>query len=256
MSDKVKIASPVEGLNTSTAIGPLVLNFKDSVAEVDSDQVTDGLRAYLEDNGYGIDGSTPQGRKVRLGQAEVPDPRDISAVRVGTPTRDGAVDPRDKDFLGPINAGEANPHGPAVVNPEIHASEGVRPIKAGPVHVDDPGAQDAAEKAHAKAATDGTRVRLTPEEQELLGVDEDGNPTEPDSVQIVGDPDDVDPDDLVGDPDSESTGEPDEAPADAETPAEDLKGKALEDALKAADLPLTGSADERRARLAEHRAQG
>lgn len=31
-----------------------------------------------------------------------------------------------------------------------------------------------------------------------------------------------------------------------------LKGQALDDALKSADLPLTGSADEKRARLAEH----
>lgn len=31
-----------------------------------------------------------------------------------------------------------------------------------------------------------------------------------------------------------------------------LKGQELDDALKAADLPTTGSADEKRARLAEH----
>jgi hypothetical protein len=270
MAKTTKITSPVEGLNTSTAIGPLVLNFKDSVAEVRSKDLTDGARAYLEANGYGIDGSTPKGRDVRLGQAEPADPRKASQVRVGTPIRDGAVDPRDKDFLGPINAGKSgkkgNPHSTNVRNPEIHASEGLRPIKAGPVHVDDPGAQDAAEKAHAEAATDGTPVLLTEEEQELLGVDAYGRPTEPDSEQIVGDPDAVDPDDLTGqqgdggtqgqgDPDSESTGDPSDPPADGEAPAAELKGQALTDALKAAGLPLTGSADEKRAALAQHRGE-
>jgi hypothetical protein len=36
--------------------------------------------------------------------------------------------------------------------------------------------------------------------------------------------------------------------------AEDLKGQALDQALKDADLPATGRADEKRARLAEHEA--
>lgn len=256
---KITIESPVQGLNTSTAIGPLVLNFKDSVAEVDSDQVTDGLKAYLKDNGYGVNGSSPKGRDVRLGQAEAPDPRKLGGTqRVGTPTRDAAVDPRDTDFLAPTNAGDANPHGPKVVSPEIHASEGTRPVKAGPVAVDDPGAQDAAEKAHAAAATDGTAVQLTPEEQELLGVDAQGRPVTTDSEQLVGDPEDIDLDDPTGDqgdPDSESTADPTgDTPADSEAPAEELKGEALQEALRAAGLPLTGSADERRARLAEHRA--
>lgn len=35
-------------------------------------------------------------------------------------------------------------------------------------------------------------------------------------------------------------------------PAEELKGAALDDALDAAGLPKTGSADEKRARLADH----
>lgn len=248
---KVTITSPVEGLNTSTAIGPLVLNFKDSVAEVDSDALSDGARAYLRDNGYGIGGSEAKGRDIRLGQAEPADPRTASSVRVGTPTRDAAVDPRGKDFLAPINAGKrgekGNPHSSNVVSPEIHASEGVRPVKGGPVHVDDPGAQDASEKAHAADATNGTAVTLTAEERELLGLDDvtddqaDEQPYEDTQGQ--------------GDPDSESTGDASDGSADADTPAAELKGEALQEALKAADLPLTGSADERRARLAEYRGE-
>lgn len=268
MSDKIKITSPVEGLFTTTAIGTLVLEFRDSVAEVDSDALTKGARDYLKASGYGIGSQKAKGREAETPQ--IPDPRSTSTARVGTPIRDAAVDPRDKDFLEPINAGEANPHGTAVRNPEIHASEGLRPVKAGPVHVDDPGAQDAAEKGHAKAATDGTAVVLTEEEQELLGVDAYGRPVTTDSEQLVGDPDDIDPDSLSGDqgdqqpdggtqgqgdPDSESQGDPSDGTADAETPAAELKGEALQEALRAADLPLTGSADERRARLAEHRGE-
>lgn len=82
------------------------------------------------------------------------DPRNIKDTRIGTPTRDAAVDPRPTDFLAPVNAGlpgeEGNPHGPNVWNPEIHASQGVRPVRPGPVD-SDPTAQDAAEDAHATA---------------------------------------------------------------------------------------------------------
>lgn len=255
---KTQIQSPVEGLNTSTAIGPLVLNFKDSVAEVDSAQLTDGLRAYLKDNGYGIDGAEPKGREIRLGQPDPADPRKVSAVRVGSPIRDAAVDPKDKDFLEPINAGKkgkaGNPHGPNVVSPEIHASEGIRPVKGGPVHVDDPGAQDASEKGHAAAATDGTAVTLTQEERDLLGLD-DLDESEGDAdADLTGD---QDPGGTQGqgDPDSESEGRTQTPPADAETPAAELKGQGLHDALVAAELPTTGSAAEKRARLAEYRGE-
>jgi hypothetical protein len=37
-------------------------------------------------------------------------------IRLGTPIRDAAVDPRPGDYLAPVNAGKANPHGPAVVS--------------------------------------------------------------------------------------------------------------------------------------------
>lgn len=39
--------------------------------------------------------------------------------RFGSRIRDGAVDPRDDDYLGPSNAGKANPHGPEVINPGL-----------------------------------------------------------------------------------------------------------------------------------------
>lgn len=79
------------------------------------------------------------------------DPRDNPAVQVGTKLRDAAVDPRPGDFLAPTNAGEpgelGNPHGPTVVSPEIHASQGVRPVRPGAVS-SDPDVQEAAELDH------------------------------------------------------------------------------------------------------------
>ena len=87
------------------------------------------------------------------------DARDFAEQQVvGTKLRDAAVDPKPEDFLAPTNAGKADPHGPDVVSPGIHANQGVRPVKPGPVHVDDTGKQDAAETAHTVASTDGTPI--------------------------------------------------------------------------------------------------
>lgn len=194
----MKITSPVKGYSETTEIGPYRFEFKDGVVDYDEaahGKLNEGVKAYLKEQGYGI-GAT---RVERPEPAPEPlDPRsDAADEQVGTKTRDGAVDPAEGDFLGPTNAGEANPHGSKVVNPEIHASQGVRPIKGGDVHVSDPAAQDAAEKAHTVAATDAEKA---------------------------------DQPDPVG------------------TEAENLKGQALDDAL-------TGTADEKRQRLAEHQAQ-
>ena len=80
------------------------------------------------------------------------DPREyVNPTVVGTPLRDGAVDPREGDFLGPLNAGlageDGNPHGPNVVSPQIHASDGIRPVRPGAVS-SDPAVQDTDEKQH------------------------------------------------------------------------------------------------------------
>ena len=68
------------------------------------------------------------------------DPRDVGEVVDGTPLRDAAVDPAPGDFLPPTNAGLAgeagNPHGPNVVSPEIHGTEGVHTIRPGLVSSD------------------------------------------------------------------------------------------------------------------------
>lgn len=213
----MKITSPVKGFNEATEIGPYRFEFKDGVAEYDEAEhgsLNAGVKAYLKEQGYGL-GS----RKASATDAppEPLDPRSAAAdEQVGTKIRDAAVDPLEGDFLAPTNAGEANPHGSTVVSPEIHASEGVRPVKGGFVHVDDPAAQDAAEKAHATAATDGTPVTVTDAEKA----------DQPDPLPTGADP----------------------APgADVE-----LKGEALDAALDERGLAKTGTADEKRARVAEH----
>jgi hypothetical protein len=67
-------------------------------------------------------------------------------TKLGTPLRDGAVNPEAGDFLGPTNAGSQDPHGPLCVNPEIHGSEGIHPVVSGVVS-DDPDVQETAELA-------------------------------------------------------------------------------------------------------------
>jgi hypothetical protein len=76
-------------------------------------------------------------------------------TKVGSPLRDGAVDPEPHDFLPPTNAGKEDPHGPLVVSPEVHASQGVKPVVGGDVDVDDPQAQSAKELAATEDAMDG-----------------------------------------------------------------------------------------------------
>jgi hypothetical protein len=133
-----KVTSPVAGFNGTVA----GVQFEDGKAETDSAAAL----AYFARHRYGIGSSKPTPPE----RPEPADPREVSAVRVGTPVRDGAVDPRPGDYLGPTNAGQANPHGPLVVNPEIHGS-GPTPIHPGDVHTDDPAAQDAQETALTEA---------------------------------------------------------------------------------------------------------
>lgn len=116
--------------------------FRDGVAETDNPAII----AYCRDAGYEVDGDTAN--------PAAPAPAfdgDSSKTheQLATPLRDAAVDPRPEDFLPPVNAGKADPHGPTVVSPEIHASEGPVPIVPGPV-LDDPAGQQARETAAAE----------------------------------------------------------------------------------------------------------
>ncbi|TQJ60485.1 hypothetical protein FBY30_2753 [Arthrobacter sp. SLBN-83] len=149
----MKITSPDKTYTGTSVYGSTTLAFKEGVAE--TDDLPAGVRLYLQGAGYGIDGAA-----TAPDVPEVLDPRDVSGTeQLGTALRDAAVDPQEGDFLAPTNAGKANPHGPEVIAPEIHASEGVRPVKPGDVHVDDTAKQDKAESTHV---TDPTATPAAP----------------------------------------------------------------------------------------------
>lgn len=85
------------------------------------------VRAYASRHGLTVD---DDGRLL-IGTPDEPDridSRDVTETKVGTPLRDAAVDPRPGDFLPPINAGEADPHGPEVVAPHVHGAPD-RPVR-------------------------------------------------------------------------------------------------------------------------------
>lgn len=229
-----KITAPSEGYTAQDRYGEVVLDFHDSVAEHDGDLPV-GIRQYLLGAGYKVGskkGDQPPDEPVPA------DPREATHQVVGTPLRDAAVDPAEGDFLPPTNAGadgpEGNPHGPQVVAPGIHAVAGPGPIVPGPVgrfEQEEDGSQvvisDTVEQQR-RETTAAEKVFLerqpVPEVTAELG-EEVGQPA----------PTGVDP---------------------AVEEASELKGQALDDALAEADLPKSGTADEKRARLAEHRAQG
>lgn len=207
----MKITSPVK-FSGRTYIGPLILDFEDGVASHDG-ELAEGIRSYLESNGYGI------GSKMKPAAPEKtpapPDPRDHTVEQVGSKLRDAAVDPQPEDFLPPINAGEpgelGNPHGPTVVAPGIHAiTPGI--IVPGPV--------GRLEKDVVVADTDEQQRRETTAAEKIFVAEQ--------SVPEVT---------------AEFAGQ------DAVT----LKGAALEKALDDAGLAKDGTADEKRARLEESR---
>jgi hypothetical protein len=152
------IHSPVKDYTGRTIIGPISLNFTDGEAKYDG-ELSEGVKNYLTANGYGVNGKAGD-------PAETPepaDPRETGRQQVGTPLRDAAVDPKPTDFLPPTNAGQANPHGSQVVSPELHASQGVRPVTPGDVNTEDPEAQESKETSHTeKVQESGTELEKPP----------------------------------------------------------------------------------------------
>lgn len=113
---------------------------------------------YFRQQGYGI------GRRTDLPAVPEPvDPRTLGTngdgiAHIGTRLRDAAVDPQPGDFLVPTNAGAANPHGPLVAAPGIHAAPPA-PIVPGAVSKD-PAEQDRRETEVAqRVLVEGQDVR-------------------------------------------------------------------------------------------------
>lgn len=136
-----KIKSPIEGYNGSSTFGSTTLVFTDG--EADAKDVPEGVLSYLRERGFGVDGKT-------VDQPDAPaviDSREIVEEQVGSKARDAAVDPKPEDFLPPVNAGKADPHGPQVVAPQVHATP-EQPVRPGDVS-DDNAVQEKAESEHA-----------------------------------------------------------------------------------------------------------
>lgn len=122
--------------------GPGGAVFENGVANVDDDVALN----YYRSAGYTVSGKVES----PVESPEPPDPRKVTEEVLGTRLRDAAVDPEPEDFLPPTNAGKDNPHGSAVVSPEIHAS-GPAGIRPGEVFVEDTDKQAKRETEFAKA---------------------------------------------------------------------------------------------------------
>jgi hypothetical protein len=135
-----KVEAPNKDYN---GVGPGGAVFENGVAETDDDAALN----YYRSAGYKVSGKVDN--PVDLAP-EPADPREVEGEVLGTRLRDAAVDPRDSDFLPPINAGKDNPHGSNVVSPEIHAS-GPAGIRPGEVFVEDIEKQQARESGYVEA---------------------------------------------------------------------------------------------------------
>lgn len=144
---KIKVYAPNSAYKGTVG----AVQFAAGVAEVDDGSPE---HAYFVRRGYGIGARAenpvlPYDKLEPTLDGEIVDARSYGEQRwAGRPLRDAAVDPEPGDYLPPTNAGEANPHGPSVVSPEIHAS-GPAGIRTGEVFVDDAKRQEAAETALA-----------------------------------------------------------------------------------------------------------
>ena len=134
-----KVEAPNKSCNGP---GPGGVVFEDGVADVEDEAALN----YYRSAGYTVDGEVDN----PVESPEPPDPREVTEETVGTRLRDAAVDPEPGDFLAPTNAGQDNPHGSAVVSPEIHAS-GPAGIRPGEVFVEDVAKQEQRETEFAAA---------------------------------------------------------------------------------------------------------
>jgi hypothetical protein len=187
----IKITSPIKDFTGNTSVGSTPLVFENGTAVVE--KLSDAVKAYLLGAGYTVDGESVTPPASYNGQRvadEAPvDSRDlVDPTQVGSQLRDAAVDPAKADFLPPTGAGTADPHGPKVVSPEVHASQGVRPVTGGPVAVDNPDAQEAKETAATAAAVKPLDDLTIPQLQKVAesrGVDLKGVTLKADIIDVL-----------------------------------------------------------------------
>lgn len=143
------IKSPNAGFN-GTRLG---IQFKDGTATSREPRALE----YFRSLGYEVDGETiPVARPMSEPSAPAPGtPANPEGITRQPASRDAAVEPNASGpvsdaFMPPTNAGLADPHGPQVVSPGLHAVPPA-PIVPGSVHVGDPDAQERIETAVADA---------------------------------------------------------------------------------------------------------
>lgn len=124
----VTVTSPVPGYSGH------VIGFEFTAGKATVDRTDVQALAYFKRHGYDV------GDRATLPTPASLDPRQVGeggdgAEVVGTRLRDAAANPEPADFLPPTNAGQANPHGPRVVSPGLHATPPA-PLVPGPVSSD------------------------------------------------------------------------------------------------------------------------
>lgn len=133
-----------------------------------------GAYGYFQSAGYEISGKTLNDAPGQYARGREPEgaapgtPDNPDGIERGAAPRDAAVvkdaaGPMSDAFMPPTNAGEADPHGPRVVSPGLHAVPPA-PIRPGEVHVDDVARQEAEETKLAE--------RVLVEGEEATVVDE------------------------------------------------------------------------------------
>lgn len=125
---KVRVEAPAKDF-TGVAAG---IPFADGVAEFDPKEHP-GALGYFQSAGYEVGGKTlakdPPGMYARRPEpaTAAPGTKDNpTGVTASSSSRDAAVvknaaGPSSDAFMPPTNAGEADPHGPQVVSPGLHA---------------------------------------------------------------------------------------------------------------------------------------
>lgn len=169
----LKVTAPVS--DYSGTVGGV--QFADGKASFDP-KANPGVLSYFLGAGYKVEGydanPDPPGRYTPRVAPTAPapgTPDNPTGIVGGVPPRDAAVDPNpagpaSQAFLPPTNAGRADPHGPDVISPGLHAVPPA-PIVPGPVAGDAvSGSQEERETAVAAAVlSEGASV---PEVQDAV----------------------------------------------------------------------------------------
>lgn len=161
----VKVRSRVP--DYSGAVGPV--QFANGEATFDPKEHP-GVLGYFLGAGYDVEGYTTRDDPPGLYEprptpvmAAPGTPDNPTGIVAGTTSRDAAIEtdaagPWSDAFLPPTNAGKADPHGPLVVSPGLHAVPPA-PIVPGPVYTGD---EVAEQEARETAVAEATLVRGVP----------------------------------------------------------------------------------------------